>query len=119
MSSVVNPRDIGLVVVLHQASHHRIVDIPQLGDSPSRRAVDDSLRRCGRLDQVVRPRLTRLAIEHGVGVRAVVTWIYKLRRQAGRMSQFDIKIERKDKRYNNTYVILDKKPTKLKRKKVA
>lgn len=44
-------------------------------------------------DQVVRPRLIRLAIEHGVGARAVVTWIYKLRRQAGRMSQFDIKIE--------------------------
>lgn len=44
-------------------------------------------------EQIVRPRLIQLALEHGVGTRAVVTWIYKLRRKAGRMSQFDIKIE--------------------------
>jgi hypothetical protein len=44
-------------------------------------------------EQIVRPRLVTLAIEHGVGARAVVTWIYKLRRQAGRVAQFDVKIE--------------------------
>lgn len=44
-------------------------------------------------EEIVRPRLVKLAIEHGVGARAVVTWIYKLRRQAGRVAQFDIKIE--------------------------
>jgi len=44
-------------------------------------------------EQIVRPRLVKLAIEHGVGARAVVSWIYKLRRQAGRVAQFDIKIE--------------------------
>ncbi len=44
-------------------------------------------------EEIVRPRLTQLAIEHGVGARAVVTWLFKLRRKAGRMSQFDVKIE--------------------------
>jgi len=43
--------------------------------------------------QIVRPRLVTLAIDHGVGAKAVVAWIYRLRRQAGRVSQFDIKIE--------------------------
>ncbi len=44
-------------------------------------------------EQIVRPRLVTLAIDHGVGAHAVVSWLYKLRRQAGRVSQFDVKIE--------------------------
>ena len=44
-------------------------------------------------EEIVRPRLVKLAIEHGVGAKPVVSWIYKLRRNAGRVAQFDIKIE--------------------------
>ncbi len=43
-------------------------------------------------ERVVRPRLARLAMEHGVGAKAVVSWILKLRRQAGRMGHFDVRI---------------------------
>ncbi len=44
-------------------------------------------------EQIVRPRLVRLAIDHGVGAKDLVSWIYKMRGKSGRMGQFDIKIE--------------------------
>ncbi len=44
-------------------------------------------------EQIVRPRLVHLAIDHGVGATDLVSWIYKMRGKSGRMGQFDIKIE--------------------------
>jgi hypothetical protein len=44
-------------------------------------------------ETIVRPRLVTLAIEHGVGARHVVSWLYRLSRKAGRVGSFDIKIE--------------------------
>ncbi len=49
----------------------------------------------------------------GVSRAQIQRYLYELR-DAGY-----IRIERKDKRYNNTYIILDKKPTKLRAKKAA
>jgi hypothetical protein len=54
----------------------------------------------------------RMAEEMGVSERQLQRYLYELR------DKHYIKIERRDKRYNNTYIILDrKKPTKLKAKK--
>ena len=44
-------------------------------------------------ETIVRPRLVTLAVEHGVGARHVVSWLYRLSRKAGRVGSFDIKIE--------------------------
>ena len=52
-----------------------------------------------------------MAQSMGVSARQLQRHLYELRDQGY------IRIERKDKRYNNTYVIVDKKPTKLRRKK--
>ena len=53
----------------------------------------------------------KLAEEMGVSERQLQRYIYELR------DTHYIQVERKDKRYNNTYIILDrKKPFKLKRK---
>ncbi len=43
-------------------------------------------------ETLVRPRLAQLAIEHGVGATAAVSWILKLRRQAGRMAHYDVRL---------------------------
>ena len=51
-----------------------------------------------------------MAGEMGISERQLQRYLYELRDH-----QF-IKIERRDKRQNNTYIILDKKPSKLKRK---
>ncbi len=42
------------VLVLYQARHHRVVDVPQLRDAAARVAVDDPLGRRGGLDDVLR-----------------------------------------------------------------
>jgi hypothetical protein len=56
----------------------------------------------------------RMAAEMGVSERQLQRYLYELRD-----SKY-VKIERKDKRYNNTYIILDrKKPSKLRAKKAA
>ncbi len=44
-------------------------------------------------DTIVRPRLVVLAVEHGVGAKHVVSWLYRLSRKAGRVGSFDIKIQ--------------------------
>jgi hypothetical protein len=44
-------------------------------------------------ETLVRPRLVQLAIEHGVGAHHVVSWLYRLSREAGRAGRFDIRIE--------------------------
>lgn len=44
-------------------------------------------------ERLVRPRLVRLAVEHGVGAKHVVSWLYRLSRKAGRVGSFDIKIQ--------------------------
>src|SRR5258707_6135051 len=54
-----------------------------------------------------------LALEMGISRAQVQRFLYELRDTGW------IAIERKDKRYNNTYIILDKKPSKLKRKRNA
>jgi hypothetical protein len=51
----------------------------------------------------------RMAQDMGVSERQLRRYLTELR-DAGY-----IKVERQDKRYNNTYIILDKKPTKLKK----
>ena len=52
----------------------------------------------------------RMAEDMGVSER-------HLRRYLTELKNADyIKVERKDKRYNNTYIILDRKPSKLKAK---
>jgi hypothetical protein len=56
------------------------------------------------------PGQARLAKDIGVSERHLQRYLYELR------DMKYIKIERADKRFNNTYIILDKKPTKLKRK---
>ncbi len=43
--------------------------------------------------RLIRPRLVRLAVEHGVGGKHVVSWLYRLSRKAGRVGSFDIKIQ--------------------------
>lgn len=52
-------------------------------------------------------RQTKMAEAMGVSSRQMQRYLYELRDKGY------IRIERYDKRYNNTYVILDKKPTKL------
>ena len=52
----------------------------------------------------------KMAKDMGVSARQLQRYLYELR------DTDYIKIERKDKRYNNTYIILDKKPTKLKKR---
>lgn len=49
----------------------------------------------------------KMANAMGVSSRQLQRYLYELR------DQNYIRIERNDKRYNNTYVILDKKPSKL------
>lgn len=44
-------------------------------------------------EQIVRPQLLRLAIEHGVGAKHVVSLLYRLSGKAGKVGNFDIKIE--------------------------
>jgi hypothetical protein len=44
-------------------------------------------------ETIVRPRLVVLAVEHGVGAKHVVSWLYRLSRKAGRVGSFDIKIQ--------------------------
>jgi len=56
-------------------------------------------------------RQKKMAETMGVSGRQMQRYLYELRDDGL------IRIERHDKRYHNTYVILDKKPTKLKRKK--
>jgi len=56
------------------------------------------------------PGQARLAKDIGVSERHLQRYLYELRD-----SKY-IQIERADKRFNNTYIILDKKPTKLKRR---
>lgn len=58
-------------------------------------------------------RQSKMAEAIGVSSRQLQRYLYELR------DQEHIRIERHDKRYNNTYVILDKKPSKLKKKKQA
>lgn len=54
----------------------------------------------------------RLSKDMGVSERQLQRYLYELRDISY------IKIERKDKRYNNTYIIIDrKKPTKLRARK--
>lgn len=55
----------------------------------------------------------RMAKEMGISDRHLRRFLTELR-DVGYIA-----IERKDKRYNNTYIILDKKPTKLKARKAA
>ena len=58
------------------------------------------------------PGQAKLAEDMGVSERQLQRYIYELR------DTNYIAVERKDKRYNNTYIILDrKKPFKLKRRK--
>jgi predicted ArsR family transcriptional regulator len=52
----------------------------------------------------------KMAQEMGVSERHLRRFLTELRDTGY------INIERKDKRFNNTYIILDKQPTKLKRK---
>jgi hypothetical protein len=52
----------------------------------------------------------KMAGDIGVSERQLQRYLYELR------DHEYIKIERTDKRYNNTYIILDKKPTKLRKK---
>ena len=52
-----------------------------------------------------------MAQSMGVSSRQLQRYLYELRDHGY------IRIERKDRRYNNTYVIVDKKPTKLRRSK--
>ena len=52
----------------------------------------------------------KMSQDMGVSERQLQRYLYELR------DTNYIKIERKDKRYNNTYIILDKQPTKLKKK---
>jgi|SRR5579859_1965141 len=54
-----------------------------------------------------------LAEKMGVSERQLQRYLYELRDANW------IAIERQDRRYNNTYIILDKKPSKLRRKKQA
>jgi len=42
------------VLVLHRARHYGVVDVPQEGNPAALVAVDDALRRCGGIDDVVR-----------------------------------------------------------------
>jgi len=56
-------------------------------------------------------RQTKMAETMGVSRRAMQRYLYELR------DAEYIAIDRTDKRYNNTYIILDKKPTKLRKKK--
>lgn len=44
-------------------------------------------------ETIVRPRLIHLAIEHGVGAQEVVSSIYRSSAEAGKVGNFDIKIE--------------------------
>ena len=53
----------------------------------------------------------KLAEDMGVSRAQVQRYLYELRKATY------LKIERNDKRFNNTYTILDKHPTKLRRKK--
>lgn len=56
-------------------------------------------------------RQTKMAETMGVSRRAMQRYLYELR------DAEYITIDRSDKRFNNTYKILDKKPTKLRKKK--
>lgn len=56
------------------------------------------------------PGQVKLAEEMGVSERQLRRYLYELSENAY------IRIERTDKRFNNTYIILDKKPSKLKAK---
>ena len=56
-------------------------------------------------------RQSKMANEMGVSSRQLQRYLYELRDKGY------IRIERYDKRYNNTYVILDTKPSKLRKKK--
>ena len=57
---------------------------------------------------------SRMAQDIGISERQIRRYLVELR------DQNYIKIERRDKRFNNTYIILDRKrPSKLKRKKAA
>lgn len=57
------------------------------------------------------PGQVKLAEEMGLSERQLRRYLYELSENAY------IRIERTDKRFNNTYIILDKKPSKLKAKK--
>jgi AraC-like DNA-binding protein len=57
------------------------------------------------------PGQVKLAGEMGVSERQLRRYLYELSENAY------VRIERTDKRFNNTYTILDKKPSKLKAKK--
>ena len=52
----------------------------------------------------------KMATDMGISRAQVQRYLYELRDAAY------IRVERQDKRYNNTYIILDKKPTKLKKR---
>jgi AraC-like DNA-binding protein len=58
------------------------------------------------------PGQVKLAEEMGLSERQLRRYLYELSENAY------IRIERADKRFNNTYILLDKKPSKLKAKKV-
>jgi len=56
----------------------------------------------------------RMAHEMGVSERQLQRYLYELRDNGY------VRIERKDKRYNNTYILIDrKKPSKLRSRKAA
>lgn len=55
----------------------------------------------------------KMAEDMGVSRAQAQRYLYELRDRGY------IKIERRDKRYNNTYILVDKHPTKLKHKKRA
>jgi hypothetical protein len=54
----------------------------------------------------------RIAEDMGIARATMQRYLYELR------DAEYIKIDRKDKRYNNTYIILDKKRTKLRKKAI-
>lgn len=58
-------------------------------------------------------RQVKMAEAIGVSRRQMQRYLYELRDGGF------IRIDRQDKRYNNTYVILDTKPTKLKKRKMC
>jgi hypothetical protein len=55
----------------------------------------------------------KMAADMGVSDRQLQRYLYELRDTGY------IAIERRDKRYNNTYIIVDKRPTKLRKAKNA
>ena len=55
----------------------------------------------------------KMAEDMGISERQLQRYLYELRDTSY------IRVDRQDKRYNNTYIILDKKPTKLRRKKAV